>query len=700
METSAAWYLNLHRAAFHNLNEYDPRVLDVEPWMDYWARLRPQVFVTSCAGLMAFYPTRLSHHPRSQFLGDRDVFGEYFAAAKRRGMRVIARVETNWAHQTVLDARPEWFERDERGNAVAQAECPWIYHTCMFSSFYTDQVPAMLREVSSRYDVDGFFTNSWPDAGRPRRCYCANCEAANVTGAQAWDRHEARILEICRLLQATAGEKRADRIYAIHIGSGIRSALSLKKLSDLAPLLIADHQGRSDDTPIWDCAQQGRAAKSCTGIGPVLLGTGTNGGVWRHSAKSEAELTLWLAQAVASGMAPRYTWLGSVPHDERWRQAGVAFFGWLAQHERQFVQRRPVANLGVVFSQRTNALYQPPRGVPGGYEARLSDRIEAGVDASVFLQGLYYALIEGRFVFDFVHEDNLTAEVADRYQALLLPNVALLSDAQCRQLRDYVNRGGSLLATFETGLYNEKGEPRPEPALADLFGVRTSGRRPERVGAFFYSKIRRPHELLNGFQTEQWLPGGEYRVPVRAVADPVLTVVPPYPRGIPEMVYAHARSEQPYAGPESDEPGVVVTERGRSRLVYFPGDIERSAWRSGDTDLIRILQNAVAWVTRSESPLKVTGDGMVEVFGWETEPGYAVHVLNYNNPNMTRASIRAYHRIGPQHVRMQVPAGVSIRGVELLRAEREVRHRQLGQVVEFVIPSVTDYEVAALRRQS
>src|SRR5258708_6207890 len=90
-----AWYESLQRAAFHNLNEYDPRVLDTEAWMEYWEALHPQVFVVNCAGLMAFYPSRLPDHPRSQFLGSRDVFGEYFRAAKKRGMRVIARIETN-----------------------------------------------------------------------------------------------------------------------------------------------------------------------------------------------------------------------------------------------------------------------------------------------------------------------------------------------------------------------------------------------------------------------------------------------------------------------------------------------------------------------------------------------------------------------------------------------------------------------------
>jgi len=422
--------------------------------------------------------------------------------------------------------------------------------------------------------------------------------------------------------------------------------------------------------------------------------------VWRHTSKSPAELTSWLAQATASGMAPRYTWLGSAPQDERWRQAGRDFFPWLARHENHFVNRRSVANLGVVFSQRTNALYKAPDAVRWGYETRASDPVESGSDASVFLQGLYYALLEGRFAFDFVHEETLMPEVLDRYSALILPNVALLSDEQCRHLREYVDRGGSLLATFETACYNERGEPRKNFGLADVFNLQCAGERPARVGAFFYAKVERQHELLRGLDTGDWLPGGEYRVRLRAIAEPVMTVVAPYPQGIPEMVYAHARSEQPYAGPASCEPAVVMGERGRSRLVYFPGDIDRSAWVSGNRDLSQLLQNAVRWLTRDESLVKVSGAGMAEIFAWETGPGYAVHVLNYNNPNMTRGWIRRHDPIGPRQVRMEVAPGVRIDRVELLRAERPVKYSQTGSVVEFEIPSVLDYEVAALYRRS
>jgi hypothetical protein len=141
---------------------------------------------------------------------------------------------------------------------------------------------------------------------------------------------------------------------------------------------------------------------------------------------------------------------------------------------------------------------------------------------------------------------------------------------------------------------------------------------------------------------------------------------------------------------------MVVREKGKSRLVYFPGDIERTMWRSGHTDLSRLLQNAIRWILHGEAPVSIEGQGVIEAFAWETEPGFAVHVLNYTSPNMHRGWIREFYPIGEQKVRMKLPAGRRVTRVELLRAETSIPFRVTGGVVEFTIPKVLDYEVAAL----
>jgi hypothetical protein len=96
------------------------------------------------------------------------------------------------------------------------------------------------------------------------------------------------------------------------------------------------------------------------------------------------------------------------------------------------------------------------------------------------------------------------------------------------------------------------------------------------------------------------------------------------------------------------------------------------------------------------NPVSVTGEGMAEIFAWKTQPGFALHLLNYNNPDMMRGWFTRAYPLGAQKVRMTLPPGASISQVKLLRSGRDVPFARNEQIVEFVIPGVSDYEVAAL----
>ena len=94
--------------------------------------------------------------------------------------------------------------------------------------------------------------------------------------------------------------------------------------------------------------------------------------------------------------------------------------------------------------------------------------------------------------------------------------------------------------------------------------------------------------------------------------------------------------------------------------------------------------------------MTIEGDGLIETFAWETEAGFAVHVLNYTNPAAHRGWLRSFFPIGEQRVRMTLPPGRRVTRVELLCAEQTVAFRQTGDTIQFAIPQVVDYEVAAL----
>jgi hypothetical protein len=305
-----------------------------------------------------------------------------------------------------------------------------------------------------------------------------------------------------------------------------------------------------------------------------------------------------------------------------------------------------------------------------------------------FVHGMYTALLEGRFFWDYVHEDRMDAAHLEKYSALYLPSVALLSDAQCDELRAFVRRGGSLLATFETSLYDEQNQPRADFGLADVLGISKAGDVTGNTGNAYYARIERPHQVLAGFANTGWLPGSDYYVPLAPVENPVLTVVPGFPAYPPELAYPPT--------PQTSTPAVVLREQGPSRLAYIAGDIERSLWVSGDVDLSRLLQNTIRWITRDEQPVTVNGEGLVECFAYETGPGFALHILNYTNPNTHRGLIREFYPIGAQQVSFAVPRERTVRRVQLLKSGADVRFHRAGNRIEFTIPSVIEYEVAAL----
>jgi hypothetical protein len=687
------WYEEVSREGHANFTERDPLITDIEEWLDFWTSLKINALTLSGGGMMAFYPTRIPFHRKSRFLGDRDFFGDYLRAAKKRGFRVIARVTPTNTYGDAVKAHPEWFRRNSSGKAEPRDEFAkkgeeiqddWTYDTCVFTTYYTEQIPAILRELNSMYDIDGFFINGFPTKS-PQVCYCEVCrKIGDPKSSEYRGRYDDRSVEMVRLWDSITREKKPDNVYMVTMKGSINAVQNLRRLAEVSRCMNADNQARRDnqsrtgDAPIWQCAQTVRIMQSVMKGKPMCVSTGSNSTtriLWRDVSKNSPEVKIWWAQSVAGGCGLKCTWIGGKPQDLRWREPAREFFQWHARHEQHFANRRTIANLGIVFSQSLNGSYNPPRDTqPWEY-----------------MQGLYYALLEGRFVFDFVHEDDLGAETLKKYSALILPNVATMSDEQAGQLREYVASGGSLVSTFETGLFDKRGKPREDFALGDVFGIKRVGQRQGGLGGdshSFYARIEKPHEILSGFEGTSVLPGAEYRVPVRAAGAPILTVIPPYPGHPPEYVYPRT--------PQTDEPAIVMVEKGPSRLVHFPGDVDRTSWRAAHPDVLRLLQNSIRWVLRNHMPVTVMGEGMTEVFAWETEPGYAVHILNYNNPNMTYGWFLRNYPIGSQKVTIQVPEGVRISKVELLRAETSLPFKQTGRTVEFVVPRVEDYEVAGL----
>ena len=143
-------------------------------------------------------------------------------------------------------------------------------------------------------------------------------------------------------------------------------------------------------------------------------------------------------------------------------------------------------------------------------------------------------------------------------------------------------------------------------------------------------------------------------------------------------------------------PQVFLREPGRGRVVYFPGDVDRTFWEVLSVDHFQLLRNAVLWATNEEPPAIVVGPGVLDVTVWRQKDSLTVHLVNLTNPMMMKGPVRELLPVGGQTVRLRLPDGKRVKTVRLLAAGKVVQAEQSGRDLTVAVPSVLDHEVVAV----
>lgn len=679
------------------LVENDPGQFDLNFWLDYFRRTKSDAACLSAGGVVAYYPTRIPLHHRSQWL-DRhkpsgDPFGDLVKGCRDLNMVVIARTDPHAIHQDAASAHPEWIAVDQNGRKRRHGADPSLWITCALGPYNFEFLTEVHREIMRMYQVDGIFTNRWAGSGM---CYCESCarlfrkatgmdlprtgDPLNPERRAHFEWRQQRLFELWRLWDGEVRKINPNARYIANAGGGALSNLDMKTIGELAPTLFADRQARRGLATPWENGKNGKEYRSTLGRKPIvgIFSVGVEEPHrWKDSVQSEAEIRIWVAEGLANGLRPWYTKFAGVPYDKRWFPVVEKMYVWQHKWERYLRNEEPVADVAMVYSQQTATYY-------GGSKAE--EKVE---DHTL---GFYQALIEARIPFEMAHDRLLDGAHIGRFKVLILPNIAALSDAQCGQLLAYVEGGGSLIATYETSLYDEWGWRRRNFGLGGLFGVRYGGR-VEGPMKNAYLRLERPHPLLKGLEETERIIHGVHRVvvtPEARFARPPLTLIPSYPDLPMEMVYPRQ--------PKTDIAEAYVREVGKGRVIYFPWDIDRTFWEVLSADHGTLLRNAVDWAARDQRPVYVDGPGLVDVTVWKQKDSMTVHLVNFTNPMFMKGPYRELIPVGEQRVRVRLPEGWRTGKVHLLAADRTPVTSEANGWLTVTAPSVLDHEIVAIER--
>jgi hypothetical protein len=455
----------------------------------------------------------------------------------------------------------------------------------------------------------------------------------------------------------------------------------MRLLGDYSNLLFSDKQSRPKGMPLWANGKNGKEFRSVMGNKPV-------GGIfhvgfedfhrWKDSVQGSEELRLWVAEGVAQGLRIWFTKFHGKIYDERWMDTVKELYNRYADWERYLRNTRNLARVGLVYSQNTAKYYS-------GEQA--NEKTECPIN------GVYQALVEGRIPFEMVHDSYLNDVVyLSAFKTLILPNIACLSQTQCEGLEIFVKAGGGLIATYETSLWDEKGNKRANFGLSELFGVDLAGI-PDGPMKNSYLRLETDtkHPILAGFHNTERIVNGGFRLPVKEnISFPVkpLTLIPAYPDLPMEEVY-----------PRQDHTGIAelfLRPYGSGRVAYFPWDIDTLFWDQLILDHLRLFINTVDWVTQEDRLVILQGPGLFDIAIWEQENSLAIHLVNMNNPMYMQGPCRELLPSLPQELSINLPKGVKPKSVKLLSRGDSVEFKQNGRKLSLGIPPFLDHEIIAI----
>lgn len=685
-----AWFDKAMRWAQLAFVENDPGNYDPDFWLDYFKRIHADGVLLSAGGIVAFYPTDIPLHHRSPWMGNTDPLGYLVKECRKMNMSVILRTDPHATRQNMYDAHPDYIAVTADGKKRRHWANPELWVTCALGPYNFDFMTKVNREIMQRYQPDAIFSNRWHGHGV---CYCEHCkknfkaysglELPPVTERlnpvyQKWTQWQTdRLKELWFLWDA---EIRKEKSTARYIPNGFPDKLLTGKHSDF---FFADQQARRGVIPPWSNAKGAKELRAGLGMKPLvgIFSVGVEEEFrWKDSVQNDAEIRIWVAEGTANGMKPCFVKFGGNIFDKRWMNAVAGMYQRYHKNELYLRNTAPMARVGMVYSEQTNQKYG---GKP--WQERSAEHA----------LGMYHALVEDRMPFEMVNDKLLDAEHLKPFKLLVLPNIAALSDAQCDQLRKFVEAGGSLVATFETSLYNEEGKARPDFGLSDLFGVSYNNavEGPMQNSYLRFkkdSKTNKFHHVLEGFEDAPRIINTIHRVKVtpkdKDFPSPV-TLVPTYPDLPMEDVYPRVA--------DTDIRELYLRETGKGRVAYIPGDMDRTFWQILSADHSRLLRNTIRWALQEEPIVSVKAPGVVDVAVWRQKQSMTVHLVNLTNPMMMKGPFRELIPVSAD-VSIKIPQQAKVTGVRLLFSEQKPKYTLKDGSLTLSVPQISDHEIIAL----
>lgn len=605
----------------------------------------------------------------------------YVTEAHRRGLRVILYLNTHLLDPADSAHHETWAARDIEGRPRI------LYGTFRGGCVHTgwgDHLIGMAQQAC-HCGVDGIFSDG-PLVG----CWCETCRSKFRESGGGDDlqgpvyrafMRRALVKFIQRFYQAVKAEN-PQAVFYQNLDVVSRAASALVPWNDWlgteGGFLFYGSPARSF---LWKTSRAARMLEGLAQGKPTVIFVAADHKPWSLYPHTPVETRLAVAAAAANGA---HVWYGLHFPLSRFRGAVAAavkdILHFLRRHEPWYTNTVSCARVALLHSALSREEYRRAVAESDFYSEGAAPAREGLGDPAASFDGFAAMLYRQQIPFDILPEEAPEKTFA-RYRALLVPTAPCLSDATLARLRQYVARGGNLVACLDVGFFDEHGRPRAPAFVQEVLGLRWQ-RGFLLFQPFDYLALEEGSGPLRAGIGSDLLPA-----PLRA-----MRVVP---AGARVLAWFHAPMPGRYVelSPRAD-PAILEHRFGKGRTLYLAGNVGEFYLEYGIGDYATLIANMLHQT--ASLPVRLIGaPESVEIVhrAHRRRPVELVHLVNY-----TGGMTRPMGTVVPVHgLKLEIKRH-RLRRVQSLRTNRCLRLHPgpNGRRAQIALPPLRDYDVIVL----
>ena len=438
--------------------------------------------------------------------------------------------------------------------------------------------------------------------------------------------------------------------------------------------------GNPNHVSIWRGSESAKYLEGKSDGKPCVIFNAGNHQPWAREMHTAAETIQLFASTVANGA---YVWYGIHGQiDDLETEAGknaLSFNRFLADHEEYFTGTRPYTEIALLWSQRTADLF-PSQVEETDFTGHAEYEQKTAGSFQKEFQGFAELLFRTHSQFAIIGEEKLTSAALSSYKILILPNVCCLNKEAISVIREFANNGGTVIATLETGMYDENGTPYSAPSVFSLFGITERKEIIQNIPGCSYMQIVNP---VTDSESTAHVFAGFCSGSLNCAFTPDCQIL--VNSFFPMEGRYNYLSNHTY-------PGIISRRLGIGNVIYISGGFGETCLQYGIPELRNLFRDLTQkYSTGYLSVNNVYSSVEVELRLQPDQSRYLLHFVNHTG-QMQRPMESLLPCRGIQ-ITMQVSSPVH--RVYTLYAPKNINFNQNGNSLSFAV-DVGDYELVVI----